>query len=99
MISDIIRARDEKLLTDSEAKSYIQRFLESHIQQTEAYSEEIKARAAKLTEEVIDMQDEDEDDDECGCEDECQLPPNAIPVPPEVQREILKVFEALAKNN
>lgn len=64
MIKNIIRAYDAQLLNLDEAKSYIQRFLESSIQEIEASCEETSAHAS----EIMDRLD-------CGCECDCDCEP------------------------
>jgi hypothetical protein len=60
MINDIIRAYSSNLLTQVEAKSYVQRTIEAQIAEIEASCEESSARASEIM-------------DRLDCECECEL--------------------------
>lgn len=61
MINDIIRAYSSNLLTQVEAKSYVQRTIEAQIAEIEASAEESSARATQIIDSLEDCYD-------CGCD-------------------------------
>lgn len=72
MINDIIKAHSANLLTQAEAKSYIQRMAEAIIQQSEAHAEEISANAASILDQL------EECDCPCGT---CGIEDPNVPLP------------------
>lgn len=87
MINNIIRAYSANLLTQVEAKSYVQRTIEAQIAEIEASAEESSARAT----EIIDRLD-------CGCECECDFGPEepGIEAPVSARKEEEMKKEALS---
>jgi len=64
-IPDIIAAFNSKLLTESEAKSYIQRWIETNIQERQSYTKTSEARTAMEIKKTID--DGRLTCEDCGC--------------------------------
>ena len=79
MIQDIISAFRANLLTADEAKSYIQRTTEAHIQESEARAQQISASAAEI---ISSLEDCDCDDECCGvCDNGCGAEDPNVPLP------------------
>lgn len=94
MIDDIIKAYSANLLTQNEAKSYVQRMAEAFIQQSEARAEEISANVAAILDQLEDC---DCPCDGCGLEDpNVPLPKTAAQVDAEIEA-MANEFKSLLK--